>query len=73
MSEARKKLALEATYEIESIARVLNKNLAMTEADAFARSMVLRVHQLNALVMGVLGDDTTELEELQETLQGIVT
>lgn len=50
--------ALRATYEVDAIARHLNANLPMEQPEyQHLRSLVIRIFDLNSVVMSVLGDD----------------
>lgn len=50
--------ALRATCEVDAIARHLNANLPMEQPEyQHLRSLVIRIFDLNSVVMSVLGDD----------------
>ena len=55
----RQRAALSATFEMDAIARHLNGELPMEQPEyQHLRSLVVRIQQLNSVVMSVLGDDT---------------
>ena len=63
--------ALEATYEIDSIARHLAKNLPSDTEQIFYRGLLLRVIELNSLAISVLGDDDSRAtSEMNKILTG---
>ncbi len=58
MEAQRLRIALHATYEVDAIARHLNANLPMEQPEyQHLRSLVIRIFDLNSVVMSVLGDD----------------
>lgn len=65
-------LALQASYESESILKQMNKCLGMEPDDSFLRAFVVRLHQLNSLQMLALsGADFAATDGLRQTLEGI--
>jgi hypothetical protein len=62
---------LEATYEIESISRHLNCQLAMEPDDAYMRALVVRVHALNGILMSILGDDDHDRARMKKVVAGV--
>ena len=64
-------IALEAGLEVESIVLHMNKCLAMNPDDAFMRALVLRVHDLNNLMIAALHSPQLEdTASMRETLEG---
>ena len=54
----RQRAALSATFEMDAIARRLNGELPMEQPEyQHLRALVVRIQQLNSVVMSVLGDD----------------
>ena len=67
--EERAGLALEATWEIESIAGLLQRELP-TEADSmYLKSLVRRLQELNSAAMSLLGEADFPTETLRKTIQ----
>jgi hypothetical protein len=71
LTEDEQTAGLEATYEIESISRHLNRHLAMESDDAFMRALVVRVHALNGVLMSILGDDDRDLAKMKAVVAGV--
>ena len=68
----RQQAALSATFEMDAIARHLNGELPMEQPEyQHLRSLVVRIQQLNSVVMSVLGDDTDRsASELCNVVEG---
>lgn len=68
----RLEVALHATYEMEAISRHLNVNLPMEQPEyQHLRSMVVRILNLNSVVMSVLGgDDGRSTQEMHDVVEG---
>jgi len=66
-------IALTASYEMEAISRHLNVNLPMEQPEyQHLRALVIRVLNLNSVVMSVLGgDDGRETEEMRSVVEGL--
>lgn len=67
----RKQIAAEATYEIESIVRVLRRLEDTTSNWVLMRGMFLRIEALNDVAVSVLcGDDGRTIKDMQEVVYG---
>lgn len=67
-------VALDATYEIESIAIHLNACMPMEPASLFLRALVVRVLSLNGVVMSALGgedDSDRSTGEMRRIVEGL--
>lgn len=65
-------IALQGTYEAESILSHMLKHLSDEPEHAWARAFVLRLHALNGLCMSALsGQQFDETERMREALEGI--
>jgi hypothetical protein len=71
-SDARTGLAREATAEIESLCTVLLRELSNVGPEDYAlRGMVIRVKDLNSVVMSVVcDDDARDTEEMHHAVHG---
>lgn len=68
----RLETALQCSYEVESLARHLNGNLPTEPDYMFLRALVLRICELNNVVMSVLdGDPGRTTAELQSVINGV--
>lgn len=65
-------LAIQATYEVEAIARHLNGALPTEQPEyQHLRSLVVRIFHLNSVVMSVLdGDCHREADEMRGVVRG---
>ncbi len=67
----RLEAALQCSYEVESLARHLNGNLPTEPDYMFLRALVLRICDLNNLIMLVLdGDHGQTTAEMQSIISG---
>lgn len=67
----RLETALQCSYEVESLARHLNGNLPTEPDYMFLRALVLRICDLNNVVMSVLdGDQGRTMSEMQIIISG---
>ena len=70
IDEARGRIALQATWEIESISLLMREMIDNeTEIKFLAfRGLAMRLQKLNAVVMSAVGDDLSTNAKLQESL-----
>ncbi len=68
---ARKRIAAQATYEIEAITRTLRR-LEDTDLNwLLMRGLFLRIEALNSVAMSVVGgDDGRALDDMEEAVYG---
>ncbi len=67
----RMETALQCSYEVESLARHLNGNLPTEPDYMFLRALVLRICDLNNVVMSVLdGDPGRTMAEMRSVIEG---
>lgn len=71
VSEARRMLALQASWEIEALCAALAPSLPEEASDLHLRGMLLRVKQLSGLIMDALDDDMVEDAHIRFKLTGI--
>lgn len=65
-------IALQASYEAESILRHMLKHLSDEPEHAWAKAFVLRLHALNGLCMSALsGPQFDETERMRKVLEGM--
>lgn len=65
-------IALQGTYEAESILHHVLRNVSDEPSQAWAKAFVLRLHALNGLCMSALsGPQFDETERMREVLEGI--
>jgi len=59
MSKIRQNVALEATYEIYSVAEALRKSVPLTDDGHFytVRALTSRLHELNSIIMSAIGEE----------------
>ena len=71
--EPKRAVVLEASYEIESICGLLQRELKRINGEDLAlRSLVLRAKALNSVVMSTLtGEELPSVEEIEELVYGV--
>ena len=67
----KKRIGLEAVYEINALARLMFKHFVSMECEEIAfRGIALRVLELNKLLMPLLSDDDASGEEMAVAVFG---